>query len=61
MANLGQETDGLKADTTMTETGNSPSGASATTTVVGFSIDQGALYADFNAKSTIVGGQTPYV
>lgn len=42
-------------DVTMTDTGTSPSGASLTGVVRGFAVDTGAIYADFNAKSTIVG------
>jgi hypothetical protein len=49
------------ADLVLTDAGTSPSGGSTSVTVSGYAPDFGALQADFQAKSTIVGGLTPYV
>lgn len=43
-------------DVKQTETNNSPSNASTTTVVRGFSIDTGATYADFQASNVLVRG-----
>lgn len=61
MAVTGQGVAVDDTDTSMLDTGTSPSGASITNIVRGYSIDQGGYYADLNAKSTLVGGLTPFV
>jgi hypothetical protein len=60
MSIYGQQIAADGSDVLMVDTGTSPSGASLTGTVRGFPVDTGAVYADFNAKSTIVGGLTPF-